>query len=323
MQGRGETGAGRTPSPRTTIVTGHWHQQKERSNPMMLSLLAWIALHLGRRFMTLLLYPVTLYFLLTATEARRASRAYLNRVLGRAAGWPDIWNHFHTFAVVSVDRLFFLSGRFSDFTIEVNGAEVFQRYVDQGQGCILLVSHAGSFDVMRVPAVRTHDLPVRILMDRQHNSRAAGLIDAMDPELAKTIIDSNQPAPDLALSLDQAIRDGQLVGIMADRAAPGERVMRCEFLGGQADLPVGPWLLGLILKAPIIVCFGLYHGGRRYQLDFELLSERLSAPRQQRDREIARFMQCYADRLEHYIRQAPCNWFNFYDFWIDETTADH
>ena len=35
-----------------------------------------------------------------------------------------------------------------------------------------------------------------------------------------------------------------------------------------------------------------------------------------RDREaVRRWMQRYAARLEHYCRQAPYNWFNFYDFW--------
>jgi predicted LPLAT superfamily acyltransferase len=82
-------------------------------------------------------------------------------------------------------------------------------------------------------------------------------------------------------------------------------------------------LLGLILKAPVILCFGLYQGGDCYQLNFELLTERLSAPRRQRDAEIARAMEHYARRLEHHIGQVPYNWFNFYDFWLDETTADH
>lgn len=301
----------------------HWREQKERSNRFMLTLLAWLALRLGRRFMTLLLHPVVFYFLLTATAARRASRQYLARALGRKPGWLDLWRHFYTFAMVSVDRLFFLSGRCDNYRIQVNGAELFQRYAARKQGCILLVSHIGSFDVMRVPAVKEHDLPIRILMDRHHNARAAELIDTLDPELAAAIIDPNQPAPVLALTLDRAIKNGELIGIMADRAGQGERVMGCEFLGGQADFPVGPWLLGLILKAPVILCFGLYQGGNRYQLNFELLTERLSAPRRQRDTEIAKAMGHYAHRLEHYIRQAPYNWFNFYDFWRDKTTADH
>lgn len=304
-------------------MTAHWREQKERSNRIMLTLLAWLALRLGRRFMTLLLYPVAFYFLLTATTARRASRQYLARALGRKPEWLDLWRHFYTFAVVSVDRLFFLSGRCDNYRIQVNGAELFQHYASRKQGCILLVSHIGSFDVMRVPAVKEHGLPIRILMDRHHNARAAELIDDLDPELAAAIIDPNQPAPALALTLDQAIKKGELIGIMADRAGYDERVMSCEFLGGPANFPVGPWLLGLILKAPIILCFGLYQGGNRYQLNFELLTEQLSAPRHQRDAEIAQAMGRYAHRLEHYIRQAPYNWFNFYDFWRDKTTADH
>lgn len=303
-------------------MTTHWRDQKERSNRTMLRLLVWLALHLGRQFMMLLLYPVALYFLLTATTARRASRQYLTRALGREPGWLDVWRHFYTFAVVSVDRLFFLSGRHDKYQIQVNGGDLFQRYVTQQQGCILLVSHIGSFDVMRVPAVRERDLPIRVLIDREHSSLASELIDALDPGLAAAIIDPNQPAPALALTLDQAIKNGELIGIMADRAGHDERMISCEFLGGRANFPVGPWLLGLILKAPVILCFGLYQGGNRYQLNFELLTEQLSAPRRQRDTEIARAMGQYARRLEHHIGQAPYNWFNFYDFWLDETTLD-
>ena len=304
-------------------MTANWRKQKERSNRTMLTLLVWLALRLGRRFMTLLLYPVAFYFLLTATSARRASSQYLLKALGHKPGWRDIWRHFYTFAIVSVDRLFFLSGRYGSYQVQVNGAELFQQYVNKKQGCILLVSHIGSFDVMRVAAVKENNLPVRIMLDRQHSSLAAELIDALAPDLAAAIIDPNQSAPELALTLDQAIKNGELIGIMADRAGNDERVIGCDFLGEQANFPVGPWLMGMILKAPVILCFGLYQGGNRYSLNFELLTEQLSAPRQQRDTEISQAMGHYARRLEYYIGQAPYNWFNFYDFWLDETTTDH
>jgi len=304
-------------------MTAAWHKQKERSNRTMLHLLTWLALHLGRKFMALLLFPIAFYFLLSATSARQASRQYLTRALKRKPSWIDVWRHFYAFAVVSVDRLFFLSGRYANYQVQVNGYELFQRYLTQKQGCILLVSHIGSFDVMRVAGVNEHDLPVRIMMDRQHSSLAAELIDALDPVLAAAIIDPSQPAPELALELNEAIKKGELIGIMADRAGDDERVIRCDFLGGQANFPVGPWLLALILKAPVILCFGLYQGGNRYQLNFELLTEQLSAPRRQRDVEISRAMGDYARRLEHHIAQAPYNWFNFYDFWLDETSTDH
>jgi predicted LPLAT superfamily acyltransferase len=44
-------------------------------------------------------------------------------------------------------------------------------------------------------------------------------------------------------------------------------------------------------------------------------------PRLDRGKRDAMIRQCaerYAQRLEHYCRLAPFNWFNFYDFWADE-----
>ncbi|MGB1581149.1 MAG: lipid A biosynthesis acyltransferase, partial [Nevskiales bacterium] len=42
-----------------------WKQQRERSNPRTLRLIRWIALHMGRGFSRLLLYPIVAYFLCT------------------------------------------------------------------------------------------------------------------------------------------------------------------------------------------------------------------------------------------------------------------
>jgi predicted LPLAT superfamily acyltransferase len=46
-----------------------------------------------------------------------------------------------------------------------------------------------------------------------------------------------------------------------------------------------------------------------------LFAERVSIDPHDRHRQIQRWTQRYADRLEHYCRLAPDNWFNFYDFW--------
>jgi predicted LPLAT superfamily acyltransferase len=74
---------------------------------------------------------------------------------------------------------------------------------------------------------------------------------------------------------------------------------------------------------PVILCFGLYKGGNHYSLHFELLSEQLTATRKTREQEINRVMAHYSSRLEYYVKQAPYNWFNFYDFWHNESTTDN
>jgi predicted LPLAT superfamily acyltransferase len=112
-----------------------------------------------------------------------------------------------------------------------------------------------------------------------------------------------------------------MVGIMADRALATDRSVTVNFLGGQARLPVGPWQLAHALQVPIVLGFGVYHGGNRYTAHFELFAESLRLPREQREAALAEFAQRYARRLEHHVRAAPYNWSNFYDYWSHETAA--
>ncbi|MEJ2441885.1 MAG: hypothetical protein P8Y42_00310 [Exilibacterium sp.] len=322
--------------------TQRWFEQRERGNRFMLLLLAWLALSLGRGFTRVLLYPIVAYYLLSARKARVASRLFLRRALNCEPGWRDVFRHFYTFALVSLDRLYFLAGRSEKFDIEIEGAEVIDRCIAGQRGCLLLVSHMGSFDVMRVSGVRKRRLPIRILMDRAHNSRAMQLMESLDPQLATAVLDTGTAPASLALTLHECLGRGDLIGIMADRAAPGERVVHSRFLGAGTALPAGPWLLAITLKVPVILCVGLYTGGNRYRVYFESLSGApgkpgqseleamgildmgvLKVPRKERERALVKLVEHYASRLEHYARLAPYNWFNFYNFWADETATDH
>jgi predicted LPLAT superfamily acyltransferase len=56
---------------------------------------------------------------------------------------------------------------------------------------------------------------------------------------------------------------------------------------------------------------------------FELFSEHLHLPRENRDAAIAEVAQAYAQRLEKYVRDAPYNWFNFYDYWQPALAEHH
>lgn len=297
-----------------------WQTQREHGNRMALQVLTWFALHLGRRFVFLLLCFVVSHYFLVAVKARQASRKFLRRALQREPSAWDIYCHMLTFALVSVDRLYFLSGRESLFEVRVYGNELFQRY--QARGCFLLTSHIGSFDALRVMGngERSKAAPVRILLDIQHNPNALHLIQSLDPAMASLLIDARTPKPALALMLSEAIAEGQMIGIMADRCVEGDRTSALEFLGEPAHFPQGVWQLASVLQVPVVACFGIYKGGNRYDLHFELISDHLGTGRKDRAAAIAAGMLCYSQRLEYFARANPSNWFNFYDFWQDEST---
>jgi predicted LPLAT superfamily acyltransferase len=58
-------------------------------------------------------------------------------------------------------------------------------------------------------------------------------------------------------------------------------------------------------------------------LSFELFAERVDIPRDARQQALDDILRRYAQRLEHYARLEPYNWFNFYDFWQQESTQPH
>jgi len=69
------------------------------------------------------------------------------------------------------------------------------------------------------------------------------------------------------------------------------------------------------LRVPVVLAFGLYLGGNRYELHFERFPVELPRDRGLRTAALAEIAQRFADRLAHFARLAPYNWFNLYDFW--------
>ncbi len=307
-----------------------WTRRPEGGTRAALALIVGIARHGGRGLARLCLYPITAYFLLVRGPERRASQAWLARVQGRQAGAWAAARHLHTFAATILDRIYLLGGQLDRFDIRVHGLAPLEALVDAGRGALLFGSHLGSFDALRVLSRRRPGLQVRIVLDREQNPVLTGIFDSIDPAMARAVIDGSQPGVTIAMEIQQALEQGALVALLVDRAQPHEDTATVPFFGQPAHFPLTPWKLAAALHAPVLLCFGLYRGGRRYDLHFEPFLdpavEGPPPPRGARAGWLRQQVAGYARRLEHHARMAPRNWFNFYDFWsesADETLPEH
>ena len=295
-----------------------WASLPERSNAFWVWIIRFVALH-HRLPARLLLYPITVFFVLVAREQRKASRVYLTRVLGRRATLWDVGRHIHTFAATLVDRVYFYTWQHWLLDLRVHNPEVVLERQQAGTAAILLGSHLGSFEVLRALGKFKIDLPFKILMYPEHNQVITRMINRLDPSFSKQIIEMGRPQT--ALEVYDALNGGHFVGMLGDRPDHNHKVVRCRILGREAVFPAGPILLAHACKVPVILFFGLYRGGNRYDVYLELLAERVELSRENRDQEIQQWMQRFADRLEYYVRQEPYNWFNFYDYWDEYSTV--
>ncbi len=296
-------------------MTADWKQRPEGGGRFALWLIRSIARYGGRAVGRACLYPITLYFLLVRAPERRQSRAYLARVLPRPPRLLDVARHVHTFASTILDRVFMLTGQMQRFVVDVRGIDALHAALDQGRGVLVFGSHLGSFDALRALSRARPDVKVRVLLDKSHNPAMTAVLDALNPELAAGIIDAGQDGPSIVLSMKQAADEGALVALLVDRARPGEPSLDTPFLGGIAGFPTAPWLIAAALKVPVVLAFGLYRGGNRYELVFESFSDCVDMPRPQRAAVLSMLIAGYAARLEHHTRSAPYNWFNFFPFW--------
>lgn len=304
-------------------MSKHWTERPEGGGRFAIWLIRAIGLHLGRPVARVILYPITLYFYVRRPFERRVSYEFLQRAFDKPASAWQVMRHIHRFASTILDRVFLLADRFAHFDVRIHGVDQLTARIQPERGVLLLGAHIGSFEVLRVAASERPDVKLRVVLDTQKTPALTELLHAINPEIRRNVIDASRPSTDIVLALGEAIGEGALTTLLADRARPHEATVVVDFMGAPAAFPVAPFLIGAVLKAPIVLCFGLYRGGNRYDLYFESFSDDLVLPRRARASELRAVVQRYAARLEYYVRQDPYNWFNWHDFWnLEGVTGD-
>ena len=293
-----------------------WSEKKERSNPATLRLICWIALHTSRFVARLFLYPITLYFYLTSAQVRSASQNYLRRIAGLTGNPWQVAKHIFCFSATILDRVYFLTDQFHRFEIKIHGIEHIEAQRASGKGCILLGAHLGSFELLRALAVQ-NKMPFKILMYQDHNAMITKIFNSLNPEIAKSVI--NLANDNAMLEMNERLNAGDMVGMLGDRYIEKDKRLNCQLLGDTVEFPAGPMTLATITKVPVIFFCGVYCGKNKYEIYIEKITEATQLSRGKRDDYVRKTTQKYVELIEYYLKKYPYNWFNFYDFWQDES----
>ena len=303
-------------------TSADWSQTRERSNRFALRFISWVAVHGGRGAARVLLWPITTYFLLFNGQARRHSQRYLTRALGHTPTWRDQWRHFHRFASTVLDRVYFLREMTHCFDLRVDGAAQLQQVLAAGQGAFLVGAHVGSFEALAAAGRANGCSNIAMVMYPDNARMINAALQAIAPDFEMRIIPLGQRGTMLAIR--DWLDGGGLVGLLADRSLPGsaqrDTIHRLPFLGVEAPFAEGPFRLAQLLRRPVFLMAGLYNGGRAYHVRFEPLADfsEPAADAAGRDQQVRAAVRAYAARLEALCREAPYNWFNFHDFWLED-----
>jgi predicted LPLAT superfamily acyltransferase len=296
-----------------------WIRHRERGSFVLMRIMAFVSLHMGRTLSRIPLYGIAIYFFLFAPRARRHSRRYLRLALGRAPRARDRFRQILSFATTIHDRVYLINEQFQLFNITVEGEDLVLAQLSSGRGALLMGAHMGSFEVMHSLGRRRRGLKVSMAMYEENARKINSTLAAINPRLKSDIVSLGRI--DSMLNIAERLDYGAFVGVLGDRTLGREPVQAVTLLGERAYLPTGPMRVAAILRCPVFFMAGLYRGKNNYHVVFERVADFSGTAAGVRSVAVHSAIDRYAAVLDRYCRSHPYNWFNFHDFWRSQSGA--
>ena len=256
-------------------------------------------------------------FYLFRPGTRAGLFAYLRRIrpdlgaLGRLLG---VWRVFWNFSMAIHDRFRLLGQGPEYFRFEREGTEAVRQLLPT-DGVVMLTTHIGNADMAGV-ALMTEGKTRQINQVRYQavNDAYATLLENSESRGAPKFITYNSSKAMASLKVVHALRRGEVVAMHPDRVVD-ERKARVTFLGGTIELATGPFLVAALAGAPVVTVACFKETPWRYRV-FAAPPVKLSfTSRAEREADLARWAQEYANQLEEWVRRYPWQWYNFHDPW--------
>ena len=259
------------------------------------------------------------------SRPRRAAtrRATWARALGRPATWRDLYRHIHTFASTVLDRVYFVRGQMQDFDLQMHGDAGCDETLAERRGGFLLGAHLGSFEALHAAGKSFPGMRVTMVMYPDNARKIHSVLQAVAPDFKLAVIAIGKPGSTLAIR--DALDDGKLVGLLGDRvlgAASARSGSIGDSLPGRARALFGRPAAPGHAAAPARDLHGRAVPGRQTLRRALRDHGRLQPARPPTPpRASARSkLPCTTTwrAWKRLCREAPYNWFNFYDFWRED-----
>lgn len=189
-----------------------------------------------------------------------------------------------------------------DSVLKFKGLQHVDRALKKGKGLIVVTAHMGNWELGGV-GMSILGYPV-IAVALPHNYRKINSFFNHQREKRGVVV-----VPSLGLAIRriyEALKNNKLVALVGDRdfTSAGQKM---DFLGATKIIPRGPAVLALRTGAPIVPAFVIRQKDDTHVVEFEEPIQDLSSEE--------RIMSQCVKLIEAKIRQYPCQWLMFREFW--------
>lgn len=259
-------------------------------------------------FASLFIVPPTM---IVNSSARKSTyRFFRNRIgFGRwRSAWMTYVNHCK-FSQVVIDKFAMYAGK--KFDISIDGYDTFLKLADMPGGFVQLSSHIGNYEIAGYSLVAKTKRFNALVFGGEKESVMANRSKLFEANNIR-MIPMKEDMSHLFV-IDNAISEGEILSMPADRVFGSQKFIEIEFFGEKARFPQGPFILAAMRSVPMLFVSVMKVKAKRYHITVS----KIELPQEVNMRKKAALLaEKYAALLEDTVRKYPAQWYNYFDFWV-------
>ena len=262
-----------------------------------------------------ILYAFTYLFIVPPTMVinRKASKA-IYRFYREGFGYGRLnscvmsYKNHCFFSQVVIDKFAMYAGK--KFDIKIIGFDNFKNLESQPGGFLQLSSHIGNYEVAGYSLISDKKRFNALVFGGEKESVMENRRKMFDHTNIRMI--PMKPDMEYLFTLDNAINNGEIISMPADRVHGSQKAYSLNFLGRNACFPQGPFILSAMKEIPVLFVVVMKTKSTEYTIHVE----QLDSPKDMTPRKRAEMLaEDYVSRLEKMVRKYPEQWYNYFDFW--------
>lgn len=249
-------------------------------------------------------------FALALPETRQRVQRNLRRVKGRRSFLTeqrDVVQTFTSYAACLAESLGIERDDAKKTEVSLQGQAHLRQALAAGRGVILVTGHIGPWDCAARLLAHDFEADVLVVMLAEPDASARKIHDSVRQSSGVRVVHVGEHPLD-SLPLLRHVRQGGVVAIQLDRAAPGGRSLEVELFGRKELMPEGPFRLAALSGAPIVPIFAHRLGFFHYEFAVEAP---IWVSRQADPVELQAAAASTAATMQAFISSHPTEWFHF------------
>ena len=250
------------------------------------------------------------FYMLFNHKGYMAIYHFFRQRLGKGAMgavWHVYLNHFR-FGQVVLDRFATYAG--VRFKLTIDGNENYLHLNEGEKGFMMLSSHVGNYEQAGY-ALKSDRKSFNALV---YAGESATVMKGRSSKFADSNIHMIPVQADMShlFIINNALDEGNIVSMPADRCFGSQKSVGCQFFGATAQFPLGPFATAVQKEVPALAVMVMKEGSRRYRAFVRQLQADTTLPHR---KQMAALAQAFATELETIVHRYPHQWYNYYEFW--------